>query len=78
VFVAAQSSIFTDGMHGVRRPRVYTWTKRDGFKEATTQFPEFVRNRVIPGLKKDMRAEEDDERRRNFQRVISELEEMTK
>jgi hypothetical protein len=78
VFVAAQSAIFTDGMHGVRRPRVYAWTEHNGFKEVTTQFPGFVRERVIPGLERAMRAEEDGERRRNFQRVISELEEMSK
>jgi len=78
VFVVATPGIYTNGMHGVARRRVVAWTEQDGFRDVTVLFPKFVRKKVISSLKREMASEDDFERKKNFQQIIDELEELIK
>ena len=78
VFVVVSPGIYTNGEHGVGRLRLYVWTQQGGFKEATSRFPKYVRQHMIPDLRKEMSLEADLERVKNFQKIIAELEDLTK
>jgi hypothetical protein len=58
--------------------RVMAWSELDGFHDVTALFPNFVRTKIISSLKKEMALEGDPERKRNFQVIISELEDSIK
>lgn len=78
VFVVATPGAYTNGMHGVAMRRVMAWSELDGFHDVTGLFPNFVRTKIISSLKKEMALEGDPERKRNFQVIISELEDSIK
>ena len=78
VFVVATPGIYTNGMHGVARRRVMAWTEQDGFQDVTVLFPKFVRGKVISSLKREMASEDDADRKKNFQTIIAELEDLIK